>query len=684
MRIAVKPGPSSAGNPAAKKLQGMGMKSLALYASIVGRKHGVVVRFANVPTAMTDGKQIILPMVVNVGEEKWTIMLRALIDHEIMHLRQTRFGALEGAKSPLAGRLANFLEDCWGEREQAKVYPGSLRSIRAGMDVMVEMRWFRAPDPNEPANPAQALTSWLLQHLRGRHFQMPNLLEFGRQWRALAEPAFGAELLDKVMELMLQVDTCKDSDTAIGIANSVVDLLTSHRQELQQPPSPPPQGAAGEADGSDAGQAQDAGQPQGDAGGHGDDGQGSDTGEPQGDTDDAQGTGEGTGAGQPDGEADDDEDDGDGDGDGARQGGQVGRQQGDAGEPADGEEGNEAGRPLGAGEGTGRGGASGWSDSLKDREATQRALDNILQGGPELPSGEFGDALVQVMIKAGVMKGPDNSDTGNFDHAKNLNESGVGTKAWSNRIEESPSDLLPVYDDHLRVLAKTIQKGLGTRLRDLIQAKVEEASTSSRRGRRLISAKVPRVRAGALDVFRRSEEGEELSTAVHILCDMSGSMWRPVTEPVCAVSAAATCYAVGNILDKFQVPFAWTNFGSSVQSVKSFGARWRIRRNGSCLQCLSGTVLDTPLLQLMPELCARPEHRKLCLIVTDGEPSDLDVCISLLDTLRMLDAEIAVLFLGTEGVLFEFGLSLRGIKVARARDPAELAKGVFEAIENAF
>ena len=86
--------------PAEKKVHGMGMKSLALYATIVGRKAGVIVRFADVPTAMTNGKEIVLPLVADLGDEKWVVMLRALIDHEIMHIRQTRFEALQNDGNP--------------------------------------------------------------------------------------------------------------------------------------------------------------------------------------------------------------------------------------------------------------------------------------------------------------------------------------------------------------------------------------------------------------------------------------------------------------------------------------------------------------------------------------------------------------------------------------------------------
>ena len=279
------------------------------------------------------------------------------------------------------------------------------------------------------------------------------------------------------------------------------------------------------------------------------------------------------------------------------------------------------------------------------------------------------------------MKDPASGHNGRFGQARLLEQMAGGH--WSHDIVESPT-VCDARDPLVRDLAKKIEKGLGTKLRDLLQARVDESSTAHRRGRRLINSKVPRVRAGSLDVFRRNEETDELSTAVHILCDMSGSMFGVTAEGMNAISAAAACYAVGTILDKFQIPFAWTNFGSSAQSVKSFKARWRTRRNASCIQGLGGTVLDAPLLRLMPELCARDEQRKLCLVMTDGDPSDVETCVSVLDTLQMLEAEIAVLFIGTDGHEFQTALAECGIMVARARTQADLAQGVFSAIENAF
>jgi hypothetical protein len=365
--------------------------------------------------------------------------------------------------------------------------------------------------------------------------------------------------------------------------------------------------------------------------------------------------GSGSGAGDPQGGADD---------------------AGDAGHGSDAGPGSGAGEPQG---GAGKGAGSGWSASLMDPDVTQSALEAILSGAVELPSGEFGDALAQVLIKAGVMKDP-TSDISGFEQSCVLDGFSQASKDWSELVAET-GPVLEALDQPVRDLAKTIEKGLGTKLRDLLQARVDESSTAHRRGRRLINARVARVRTGVFDVFRRNEETDELSTAVHILCDMSGSMFHPHSAAVCA---GAACFAVATILDKFQVPFAWTNFGSGALSVKSFKARWRVRRNHSCIKSLGGTHLTTPMLKVMPELSAREERRKLCLIITDGEPDDVAETISLLDTMQMLETEVAVLFIGDDGQSFELGLAECGIKVARAAMPEDLAAGVFSAIENAF
>jgi hypothetical protein len=150
------------------------------------------------------------------------------------------------------------------------------------------------------------------------------------------------------------------------------------------------------------------------------------------------------------------------------------------------------------------------------------------------------------------------------------------------------------------------------------------------------------------------------------------------------VGAAGAAYAVAETLGKFAVPFSWVNFGSSATSVKTFGEAWRKRRSACTTSELGGTVMDTPLLRLVPELAARDEERKLFLVITDGEPSGVDEVVAVLTLMPMMGIEVAMLFIGNDGRELEGKLAAHGIKVARAHQPEALTAGLFEAVENAF
>ena len=126
------------------------------------------------------------------------------------------------------------------------------------------------------------------------------------------------------------------------------------------------------------------------------------------------------------------------------------------------------------------------------------------------------------------------------------------------------------------------------------------------------------------------------------------------------------------------------NFGSSAQAVKRFNDSWRQRRSSATVSQLGGTVLDIPLLRLLPELAARDEERKLVLVITDGEPDHLDAVVAAMSMAPMTGVEVAMLFIGDDGRVLQSRLAAQGIQVARAQRSDDLARALFEAVENAF
>lgn len=744
------------------------IKALALYASIVGRQAGVDVVFGNYPTAATDGKRIYMPNLAALGDERWLPILKGLIDHEVMHVRHTKFDALKGCNCPLAQKLSNLIEDCWGERELAKIYPGALRSIRVSMDELVKLEWYRGPAADASAYPAvSVLVIWLLHDLLGRHYVMPNLMAWAAEWRELAERHFESDLLDEILQLMHGVDTCTDSYRAVEIANAVVELLRQAAEDLQDQAQQAQQDQQAQGqqdtqpqDGSSAPQAQqapDAPQEKGATPGEGqgadkDSDQDSETRRAQGETasgEEGESEGQGQGANQGQAvDADDTDTDaeaeaGDGDPQGSSADGEqpadASTQQASPGDEGDqpnpstagqasaaGDDGNDGSSavggqltPSGSGNATGsseqatasqpqagsagglggaaagsqgdvedqgeaQGATTGWLRSPEELQALAEAIKAALNAtAGQIPDTELADAIVDQLKQAGVMPDGSRVDPQNARHAMLLNPGAASRIGAAPALDLSKE--VPAEEASTREMAAGVTRKLGAKLRDMLEARVQTLVSYGRRGLRMGSQRLAAAKSGNLNVFRKTEEGDDLSTAISLVVDMSGSMnYRLSAKAKRREAAAAAAFAVAETLAKFDVAFSWVNFGDITQSIKRFHEPWRKQRHSHLTSDLGGTGMDQPLLMLLPELAERPEERKLFLVVTDGEPNDEDSVCASLALMPMLGVEVAMLFIGDDGRQLERSLRRLGITVARADRPEDLAAGIFSAVENAF
>lgn len=100
--------------------------SLEKTARLLSANHGVVVRFKP-NTALTDGKQIILPTIPDNADQNLLDAMQGYLDHEVGHVIFTNFEEMGRAQkeSPILGAVQNFVEDVRVEREFEKLYPGS-------------------------------------------------------------------------------------------------------------------------------------------------------------------------------------------------------------------------------------------------------------------------------------------------------------------------------------------------------------------------------------------------------------------------------------------------------------------------------------------------------------------------------------------------------------------------------
>ena len=215
----------------------MGNQTLALaaLASIIGHKHGIRVTFdPSASTASTDGKNLTLPVVTTLGSEDHAALITGLVDHEAMHIRHTDFDVLrKGNFSPLVRSLGNLIEDVWGEREQAVIYPGCARSIKESMVVMIKLGWYRGPT-DDPEQPSMLFTNWLLHALLARWYKLPELETMAVAYRQKADAVFGADLSNQIWTKTLEVDGVKTTEAGHNLAQSLADLLQSAMKDQKQ------------------------------------------------------------------------------------------------------------------------------------------------------------------------------------------------------------------------------------------------------------------------------------------------------------------------------------------------------------------------------------------------------------------------------------------------------------------
>ena len=237
----------------------------ATLGSLLAGKVGVSVKFADVPTACTDGKTVWLSSHLKEdATEREAAILRGFLAHEILgHVHNTDFERSgdwsEKQGSKLAHAILNVIEDGRIERAAWRTYP-AVRSILARcVDAMVaEGKFFGNPDENTP--PEGVLKGLLLFHVRKDLGQNIDPTPF----EALAFPMFGEELCRKMVEVALKgahsPAGMEGNAGSIAAAQEILDLLQRQANKDQDQDQGQGQGQGQDQDQDQSGQGQGQGQ----------------------------------------------------------------------------------------------------------------------------------------------------------------------------------------------------------------------------------------------------------------------------------------------------------------------------------------------------------------------------------------------------------------------------------------
>jgi cobalamin biosynthesis protein CobT len=121
-------------------------------------------------------------------------------------------------------------------------------------------------------------------------------------------------------------------------------------------------------------------------------------------------------------------------------------------------------------------------------------------------------------------------------------------------------------------------------------------------------------------LFKRRKEHDGIDSAVTIVLDVSGSMFRPA-KPLDSkmYHAILATYALLDTLSKAGVATSVVTFGCEVSLLKDFNVPYqRVRPMLERLQSGGGTQDFTALSYAHGLLLNRQEERKVCFFLTDG------------------------------------------------------------------
>lgn len=210
-------------------------QSLPILASMLGKRHGVEVRFSG-PKAYTDGKRITLPILDTENEQDVAMMLGYLV-HEAGHIRHTDFSALDEISTPLHKKVANILEDVWLEKRVGEMYPGSRQTLHALVSALIDRGKLRPPGPE--AEPAKVLTHYMLAALRCEVLNQDALKDVAETACKDVETVFGRAAWVRLNALMHSVTRSTNSHDNVSLAAKIIRMLEEERDRKDPPPNCP-------------------------------------------------------------------------------------------------------------------------------------------------------------------------------------------------------------------------------------------------------------------------------------------------------------------------------------------------------------------------------------------------------------------------------------------------------------
>lgn len=563
------------------------VESLPYVLGIVAAGTGVTLKTdLNASTASTNGKVIHFPPLPYKGEELAIYALGYLI-HEAGHIRSSDFGTLsDAAKTPLLRMLINILEDVRIERLINLTYPGARFWLDGLTLKFVQTKRQGVVDPN--AELALVMIRYLQDWLFESVLNYKSVRGIGVQQRDVWRSKVSIELADQVEKLALSAAWASNTTQVITASIQIIDLLQKEHQSAEQ-----------------QSQQQQSNQPsQSDAGaGAGADDDSSDS------TDGQVATEAGLQEGDPSPE-------GESQSDSSGQSSTPSEANPNGGDPDQNQSCSSSSIPLQQNCDPSQAG-QGSSASQSDPGQTLHNIDQK-QVNPQA----YSDALNAVLCTDELEQGADRGDA-----IKQDMQSSVGTSRARYDSTFTLPEVMPLIkkggDSAAIDRVKTASIALRYRMAELLEAKMKSRRSLAEGGKRLVRDAGRRLALGDFRVYEKRVQGQKIDTAVHVLLDISGSM---SFNGRCQVALDASLALGVALQDLDGINFSMSAFPFHQHSVVDIVLPGELVRDVAARASLmvpNGTTpLDMGLLHAHTSLMTTKASRRVCLVVTDGEPDD--------------------------------------------------------------
>lgn len=625
-------------------------KALPIVAAAYGRKLGVSVAIGNDDnSAYTDGKTIVVP---NISSDYPKEVIWGYLAHEASHVRFTDFSVHR--QPGVHASLTNIIEDARIEREMVIAYPGVAKELDAIWHYLKQAGYVQDVSDEMPA--VGILQMYCLYYLRCRYLKQTMLKDALNKADKAMTQAFAKGARIRLKGLLGQVADITSTREAAALAKAIMDML---EQEANNPSNPDDsdsdsddssQDDTTENGSDDAGQSGDStSADDGDEADDGSDTQGSNDSTSADDGSDTQGSdaaGESGDTPSDDTDTDDTASGNAGGGDGDEDSDADDGSQGDSDD-------TDADQDSATGDGADDPNGDARQNSSTSRQGDVDA-DTAKQNARSVLTATADDNIKDPMsaLRADMNRDQD------FDNPNPVTIPDSSTIAMNGDallVKQHGDGLGHALKAHVQATSHKLQN----RLAGLVEATQRQPVRPARRGKRINTKHLARMSVGDTRIFSAKDSVKKPNAAVHILVDMSGSMFVANADMPSVEARSIDASDIENAMGEadsseklgIKMPFqiarnacmALTQALLRIKGVNvgatAFASRHEITpmlRHGETLNHKTlprfavrpegNTALAEALWYSGVELSKTSEERKVMIVLTDGEPNDHWAC----------------------------------------------------------